>query len=147
MKKPDLVRMTRDHLGGVMEIELASFGMPWSEAGFLKVLANPSAVAYVAVADERVAGYVCAMRVGEESEILKLAVRPELRGRGIAKALNSLCLDELRKKGSRVVYLEVRRSNREAIGLYEGFGFRLAGLRKGYYTSPQEDALVMKLEL
>jgi ribosomal-protein-alanine N-acetyltransferase len=79
--------------------------------------------------------------------MLKLAVRPGLRGRGIAKALNALCLDELREKGARVVYLEVRGSNREAIGLYEGLGFRPVGLRKGYYSSPPEDALVMRLEL
>jgi ribosomal-protein-alanine N-acetyltransferase len=147
MKEPAIVRMSEAHLAGVIEIELASFGMPWSRDGFLKVLNNPLALAYAAEEEGKVAGYVCALMLGLEAEILKLAVRPELRGRGIAKALNARCLAELREKGAQVVYLEVRLSNREAVGLYEGFGFRRAGLRKGYYSSPPEDALVMRLEL
>jgi len=148
MKEPPvIVWMSEGHLGGVLEIERASFGMPWSREGFSKVLANPSALAYAAEEEGKVAGYVCALMLGWEAEILKLAVRPELRGRGIAKALNARCLAELREKGAQVVYLEVRLSNREAVGLYEGFGFRRAGLRKGYYLSPPEYALVMRLDL
>lgn len=145
MKKPGIVLLEEAHLDWVMEIERASFGMPWSKESFERLIRNPSALAYAAMLDGVLAGYVCALSAGAEAEILKLAVDPSLRGRGVAKALNAKCLDELKRMGVGTVYLEVRRSNLVAISLYEGFGFRAAGIRKGYYSAPPEDALLMKL--
>jgi ribosomal-protein-alanine N-acetyltransferase len=135
------------HVAEVLEIERASFGMPWSRDGFLRLMINPDALAYVATVDEKVAGYVCAFIMGEDAEILKLAVRPELRGRGIARALNERCIKDLREARCRNVYLEVRRTNSAAINLYEESSFRVVGVRKSYYSSPVEDALVMKRDL
>ena len=42
--------------------------------------------------------------------------------------------------------LEVRASNQAAIALYEKHGFHQAGLRKGYYQHPREDAIIMTRE-
>jgi ribosomal-protein-alanine N-acetyltransferase len=135
------------HVPEVLEIERVSFGMPWSRDGFLRVITNPEALAYVATVDEKVAGYVCAFIIGEDSEILKLAVRTEFRGRGIARALNARCIKDLKEARCQKVFLEVRRTNGAAIDLYKSFGFKVVGVRKSYYTSPVEDALVMKLDL
>lgn len=135
------------HVTEVLEIERVSFGMPWSRDGFLRIITNPGVLAYVATVDEKVAGYVCAFIIGEDSEILKLAVRPEYRERGIARALNARCIKDLKEARCRKVYLEVRRTNGAAINLYESFGFRVVGVRKSYYRSPVEDALMMKLDL
>jgi ribosomal-protein-alanine N-acetyltransferase len=93
-----------------------------------------------------VIGYTVTKHVEDEGHILNLAVHPAHRGKGIAKVLVSKGLEELRQKGSRYVYLEVRVSNAEAIRLYESFGFRAGGIRKSYYLEPVEDALVMVLE-
>jgi ribosomal-protein-alanine N-acetyltransferase len=142
-----IIPMRGGHIPDVLEIERASFGMPWSRNGFLSVITNPDALAYAAIIDEKVAGYVCAFIIGEDSEILKLAVRPEFRGRGIAKALNTRCIKSLKEARCQQVYLEVRRTNSAAINMYEGFGCRGVGVRKSYYSSPVEDALVMKRDL
>jgi ribosomal protein S18 acetylase RimI-like enzyme len=53
----------------------------------------------------------------------------------------------LAASGAQRVFLEVRRSNAAAIGLYERSGFRPVGVRRGYYASPREDALTMALEV
>jgi ribosomal-protein-alanine N-acetyltransferase len=70
-----------------------------------------------------------------------------MRRKGIAVALLEKIIDELRRKGCKSLYLEVRASNISAIRFYENYGFVSAGLRKNYYTSPKEDAVVMMLEL
>ena len=46
-----------------------------------------------------------------------------------------------------LAFLEVRPTNAEALGLYESFGFRVIGRRKGYYFDTGEDALVMEARL
>lgn len=139
--------MHRDHLPEVIEIERSSFSTPWSEMSFLNEIYNPFSHAYVALVDTKVAGYIVTKQVGDEGHILDLAVHPGHRGLGIAKFLAEKGLEDMRQEGSRHIYLEVRLSNRSAIRLYEGLGFRHAGIRKSYYIHPLEDALVMVLDL
>lgn len=147
MSVASIKRMTESHIPEILEIEKISFGMPWSQNGFLRVLEDPRAIVYAAEVDGEVAGYICASETGDEAEILKLAVAPRFRRRGIARELNARCMEELRARGTKNVYLEVRKSNLEAIRLYESFGFRADRIRRAYYVSPVEDALVMKLAL
>lgn len=95
----------------------------------------------VAVRDGAVAGFVVARRVAEgESEILNLAVAPELRRGGVGRRLVADLVD--RHAGE--VFLEVRESNREARIFYQAMGFEEAGRRPGYYSDPEEAAVVMK---
>jgi ribosomal-protein-alanine N-acetyltransferase len=147
VSEPSIVPLQERHLAEVMEIERASFGMPWSQEGLLRVMTTPGSLAYAAEIDGTLVGYVLALRVDEEAEILKLAVHPDVRGQGVARVLNARCIAELKELGCRELYLEVRRSNLAAISLYEGFGFREVGVRKSYYTSPVEDAILMRREL
>ncbi len=96
----------------------------------------------VAVEDQSVAGFLVARRVAEgESELLNLAVEPRFRRRGIAREL----LRALRADNSDTLYLEVRESNETARKFYKSMGFREVSVRPGYYTSPAEAAIVMKL--
>lgn len=96
----------------------------------------------VAAEGEAVAGFVVARRVAErESEILNLAVAPEYRRRGIGRQLLRTLLAS--HPGS--VFLEVRASNAAACAFYQSAGFEPVGRRPGYYDSPLEDAVVMKL--
>ena len=88
--------------------------------------------------DGRVAGFLVVRSLGEgESEILNLAVAPENRRRGVARAMLLPALH-----GS--VFLEVRESNRSAIAFYKSLGFQEVACRTDYYGNPPESAIVMK---
>jgi polysaccharide biosynthesis protein PslH len=95
----------------------------------------------VAELDGAVVGFLITRVVVGDMEILNLAIDPQLRRRGVAKAL----LDSVLGGFQGAVFLEVRKSNDAAQKLYASHGFRLAGLRRNYYQSPTEDAVVMRM--
>jgi ribosomal-protein-alanine N-acetyltransferase len=140
--------MRTGDLDEVVAIERASFTLPWSRGAFLyEMEQNRVARCWVMREDLRVVGYVCLWEIGDEIHITNVAVHPDWRRRGIGRTLLSHILDDARRRGIRMVALEVRPSNREARPLYESFGFRVVGRRKGYYYDTGEDALVMEASL
>ncbi len=90
-----------------------------------------------------VAGFCSLWLVYDEMHINNLAVRPECRRRGLGRALLDYVLKVGVQRGVQRATLEVRRSNRAALALYEEAGFRQAGVRHKYYTAPVEDALIL----
>lgn len=90
-----------------------------------------------------VAGYIGFYGVPDEGDITNVSVKKEFRNRGIGTLLLSELIRETGRRGFRKIFLEVRRSNKEAIGLYERNGFRQVGVRRKYYDAPVEDALIM----
>ncbi|MDP3260560.1 MAG: ribosomal protein S18-alanine N-acetyltransferase [Thermodesulfovibrionales bacterium] len=139
--------MRESDLPSVVAIERLSFSTPWSEILFFNEIYKQRSIPKVAVIGDRIAGYICANHVADEGHILNLAVHPDFRGRGIANTLVKNILEELKENACRFLYLEVRASNNAARKLYEGFGFSVASTRKGYYTEPKEDAVIMMLRL
>lgn len=131
----------------ILEIERISFTTPWSELAFLNEMYDPHSIAKVAVLKNNITGYICVKQISDEGHILNLAVHPDFRRHGIATVLVGEVLDELREKGCKYLYLEVRVSNLAARKFYERFGFKVVGVRRKYYTSPEEDAVVMMLVL
>jgi ribosomal-protein-alanine N-acetyltransferase len=143
-------RMTQADLPEVLEIERACFPSPWSRQCFLaEVLNRRRSHPLVARLNEPgggaspVAGYACLWQVHEEIWINNLAVRADLRRRGLGRRLVREALRLGRELGCRQAILEVRPSNREAIRLYQSEGFEEISRRSRYYTDNQEDALVM----
>ena len=149
MSSLTLDRMRPEDLDEVLAIERVSFTMPWSRGAFLyEMQQNRVARCWVARDDDgHVAGYLCLWEVADEVHITNVAVRPNARRRGIARALLSSVLDNARACAFKVVVLEVRPSNQHALTLYESFGFRVVGRRHGYYYDTGEDALVMEIDL
>lgn len=131
----------------ILKIERMSFSTPWTEMAFLNEIYNPTSINKVAVYENEIVAYICANSVIDEGHILNIAVYPDMRRRGIAVALLKNVVEELKKKSCKSLYLEVRASNISAIRFYENYGFVSVGIRKNYYTSPREDAVVMMLEL
>jgi [ribosomal protein S18]-alanine N-acetyltransferase len=127
----------------VLEIERMSFSEPWSESAFLNEILKSYAINRVAVRTNRVIGYICVNYIIDEGHILNLAVHPDFRRQGIATILMNGAIHELKRKGCNYLYLEVRTSNSAAKKFYERFGFAVAGIRKDYYISPKEDAVIM----
>ena|SRR5687768_8858018 len=135
-------------LDEVVAIERTSFTLPWSRGAFLyEMEQNRVARCWVLREAEHVIGYVCLWEIGDEVHVTNIAVHPESRRRGLGRTLLSSVLDDARQRRLRVVGLEVRPSNHEALGMYDSFGFKVVGRRKGYYYDTGEDALVMELDL
>ena len=132
-----------EELGELLAIEMASFPDPWRQADFEGYLQGPGTI-WVACVGESVAGYLVALLMGPEAEILNLAVAPDHRQAGIARGLLRHAKHELRRRGAEELFLEVRRSNTAAIALYHGEGFALVGVRRRYYRKPMEDALILR---
>ena len=134
-------------------LESLCFSVPWSQEQYRLAFGQRAFAALGAFAapgsrEEHVlTGYLTAYHTQDELEILNLAVHPEHRRRGIARALLRAALQAAYKTGILHAVLEVRRNNAPAIALYEGLGFQRCGVRRGYYPDTGEDALVYTLEL
>jgi ribosomal-protein-alanine N-acetyltransferase len=135
-------RMTYADLPQVVAIERRAFPSPWSLAMFVLELSRPGCVCLVAARGDRLAGYCICSRYDTVWHLMDVAVDPDARRQGIATALLKALLAALPGPGAQLT-LEVRPSNRGAIALYEGFGFKAAGVRRRYYQDNGEDALIM----
>ena len=133
--------------GSLVSIERRCFSDPWSEGSFREALESPWSFGLVAHNGQGIAGYLVGREVAGTGEVLNLAVAPEFRRNGVARALLRAGLNFLRKRRVEEVYLEVRESNQSAQALYLSLGFRPVGQRSGYYRNPKEDALVLWLPL
>jgi ribosomal-protein-alanine N-acetyltransferase len=139
-----LRRLELADLDAVERIERASYPAPWSRAMFAGEIAKPSSLSLAAVDEHgELVGYLVLSRYVDAWHVMNLAVQPEWRRTGIGSALLERLFEETEGDTERGYTLEVRVSNVGAIRLYERFGFRARGVRRGYYTDNREDALVM----
>ena len=135
-------RLIYADLPHVIAIERRSFPTPWSLAMFVLELSQPSGICLAALDADRIVAYSVCSRYDTVWHLMNIAVDPERRREGIAATLLQRLFDEADKPGEQYT-LEVRPSNEAAIALYEAFGFKRAGVRKGYYHDNKEDALIM----
>ena len=133
----------QSELGEISRIENECFSSPWSEKDLAVAMSNPAFHCLSAVCGDKCVGYVMMYNVTDEGEIANVAVSDEYRRRGIGEALMNEALDLAKDNGVVIVYLEVRYSNTAARSLYTKLGFAEIGLRKNYYKSPTEDAVLM----
>lgn len=141
-----IAHMTAEHVPQVAALEKACFSDPWSENSVVSELENPLSCWLVALDGETVAGYVGSQTVMDETDMMNVAVHPDFRRQGVARALILALIGELKKRGSRCLTLEVRASNDPARTLYESLGFAHVGTRRNYYQNPKEDALILRKE-
>jgi len=141
-----LRRMVEDDLDSVLEIEHLSFPHPWRRTTFIGELDNyPISIPFGIIhrPNDRLIGYIILWFIQEEVQISNFALHPDFRKRGVGEAVLLDILDKITKQGAEEIYLEVRSSNHGARSLYEKLGFQILGVRKNYYQSPVEDALIM----
>ena len=139
-----LRQLSYSDLPAVISIERRSFPTPWSLAMFVLELSKPSGICLAAVRDGALIGYLVCSRYDTVWHLMNVAVDPDRRRQGIATRLINHLFEE--GGGTSPYTLEVRVSNREAILMYEQFGFRSAGRRRGYYHDNGEDAVIMWYE-
>ena len=138
--------LIKEDIPYVAELEAACFSVPFTEKALNELFLNTSWHFFVATENDTVVGYISFYCILDETEIVNVCVMPELRGKGIGRALTKCAIDFNKEiNGSRVM-LEVRKSNTPAIKLYESLGFISVGVSKNHYKLPTEDAILMNLE-
>lgn len=138
----ETVVLSKTYAAVIAEIEKESFAHPWSEQSVISSM-NAGHIFFGFVSGDTLCGYIGVNRVAGQAYIDNVAVRREYRRQGIAKALIKAVIEEC--ENDDFVTLEVRVSNQAAISLYRLFGFKEQGKRRGFYTEPTEDALIMTL--
>ncbi|QYR20852.1 ribosomal protein S18-alanine N-acetyltransferase [Paenibacillus sp. sptzw28] len=140
--------MTPSDIPVIAQIEHEAFTCPWTQEAFMNELTNNHFARYMVMEyDGDVIGYGGMWTIMDEAHVTNIAVRAGYRGQGLGKKL----MTELQRTavffGAARMTLEVRVSNEIAQRLYRKLGFEPAGIRPGYYSDNQEDALIMWAEL
>ncbi len=146
--KIKILPMQKSDVEEVMKIEEQAYGEHhWSKDSFYGELSNELAHYYSAFdLTGNLLGYAGTWRILDEAHITTIAVKSELRRKKIGEALLIRAIEDFYKNEIKYVTLEVRVSNIPAIKLYEKYGFKSLGERKGYYQNNNEDALIMWTE-
>ena len=132
-----------EDMDGVFETEKSAFPDPWSKDGLTAALSDRLGIFLAAHdADGGICGYIIGNCDGFSGYIEKIAAAEHCRRAGIGHALLT-AFDKSLPDTAESISLEVRLSNKAALALYRGYGFEQAGIRKGFYSSPREDAAVM----
>ena len=106
--------------------------------------ASPQRIALVAEdSQDRLLGFAITLLIPPQAELETIGVAPAAQRKGIASLLFGRMIKELERLQITEVMLEVRESNRAARAFYGSLGFVESGRRQGYYTEPQEDALLL----
>lgn len=146
LEMPEICVMGENDIAEVARLEKECFSSPWSEKQLEEELSNPTARFFVLKQNGKVLGYIGANNVAGEVYITNIAVFPEYRKKGYGeKLLSHLCFVST-EEGADFVTLEVRKSNHNAIKLYEKCGFEKKGERKNFYSDPTEDAYIYTLD-
>ena len=135
--------MTETDLPEVCAIEQETFSDPWSEEDFRGSINEVNNGYLIAEIDENVVGYCGYWGIAGEGYIYNVAVKKEYRRQQIGYQLLKKLIEISQDKGVDTFTLEVRSSNEAAIHLYETLGFERVGLRKDFYSKPNEDAVIM----
>ncbi|MBQ3310638.1 ribosomal protein S18-alanine N-acetyltransferase [bacterium] len=140
--------MEQKDIDKIAEIEEKAYGEHhWSKDSFYNELSNNLA-RYFCAFDENntLLGYAGSWIIIDEAHITNLAVSPEHRNKKVGESLLVKIIETCYKEMAKYLTLEVRISNTPAINLYEKYGFKSLGTRKGYYQDNNEDALIMWTE-
>ncbi len=132
---------TPNNIADIANIEKQCFSTPWSENAIQESMTAGTAF-YMAYLSGSLAGYMGVSKIAGEGYVTNIAVLPEYRRKGIGNQLLQYVINDC-KLELEFISLEVRASNNAAISLYKKLGFEQVGLRKRFYTNPQEDALIM----
>jgi ribosomal-protein-alanine N-acetyltransferase len=122
---------------------------PWNSFAIAEIMNITGFFGRIAWADEMPVGFVLALNLRQEYEILSLGVLPERRREGIGSTLLDSVCSAGRVSGAEFIVLEVAVDNSAALALYTSRGFRSIGHRRNYYRQANRrvDALVLQLAL
>jgi ribosomal-protein-alanine N-acetyltransferase len=141
-------KMTVADIDSVLKIEEEAFSLPWTRDAFVQEMTTNLHAYYVVAENDvgQIIGFCGMWMVVDESHITNVAVAEEFKGQGIGEGLMREAIRVAKEHEIVLMTLEARVSNTIAQNLYRKLDFQNGGIRKGYYTDNQENALVMWVE-
>jgi len=137
-------RMTPSDIPVVQSIEREIFTTPWPKSAYYRELASDKISYYIVLRrDNEIIGYAGMWRMYDEAHVTTIGVKASEQGKGYGRVLFATLVQAAYDSGVKWISLEVRTSNDRAIKMYEEFGLKVVGRRKGYYSDNNEDAIVM----
>ena len=131
----------------IFQIEQSIFSPFWSKEILKNEMERENSFFLIACEDDVVCGYAVMDHVLDEGSLLKIATAIDKREKGIATFLLNELIKIANDEKLSFITLEVRESNKKALSIYEKAGFKKAGVRKNYYKTPLENALILTKEL
>ena len=145
--------LSTDILDEVVAIKHDSSNIPWPTEHFRSSLENNNNLSYALMLRDKLIGYVVALLAIDSADILNIAIDSRYQRQGYATKLLGRLVNELSEKGVKELFLEVRVSNKGAIGFYNSQGFKQISVRNNYYMKnsndlvEREDGIIMRLEI
>lgn len=140
--------MSKGDLADVAQIEKLCFGASaWSQSSLELLTKEGIGMGMVCRKDGAVVAYGGMLCVVDEGQITNIATHPDYRKRGYGSAVIQSLKKYAKNNKLDVITLEVRASNADAIKLYTDNGFKVDGKRRGFYTKPTEDAVLMSCKI
>ena len=150
----NIIEATEEHLPRIYEIEKEAISPPWTSDALLDEIRKCDSQVFVALDDDDtrepspcavpcILGFAIFRQVGDDGELLQIAVDRTMRGNGVGDLLMEALIEFASSSLFPSILLEVRCSNIAAVRLYEKHGFIAMRVRNGYYDNPSEDALIM----
>lgn len=143
----DIVCAEKRHAGEISEIERLVFSHAWNEQMIADSIEGAYDKVFVYIQNNRICGYIIYSVVYDSADLLRVAVRPEHRRRGLGLLLMGRMIEDCQALGAIKIFLEVRESNDPARNMYRSLGFKEISRRKKYYSEPDEDGIVMQADL
>ena len=140
---PEIRLMVMEDGAAIAELEYSLFRDAWSEKSILETVKQPGAICLTAEKAGRTAGYLLAYTAAGEAEIARIGVVKELQRQGVGRELIKTLETIGKQSGIKRILLDVRCKNKAARALYEREGFTEDGIRKSFYSNPEEDAVLM----
>ena len=141
------ITTSKEYIENIAEAEKICIPEAWSQDALTEFLSYDYNGAYVALVDGEFAAYLTYSKICDEIQIANVATLPQFRRNGIADKILCKLVNHAQETDVSVITLEVRSENAGAIALYEKHGFTTVGTRKGYYKNPEDDALLMNLQI
>ena len=141
-----IISLSLKHLEACVELDKSALNGLWSKAQWKKELSNPRSLCLGAINSSELIGFVCALEISNELDILSIAVNPIHQKQGLGEMILRAVVSKAQFKGIKKITLEVKENNYIAISLYRKIGFKTAGKRIKYYKDGS-NALILSLAL
>ncbi len=154
MKFIEIKPLTPPQVPEMLTLDQICLGGLWTEEGYLREIDSPNSsllALYLIDRDSKeqkktIIGVGCLWAIVDEAHITLLGVHPDYRRQGLGQLLLLNLLEDAIARQLKWATLEVNENNLGAINLYQKYGFKVVGKRKGYYQPAGEDALVLWLK-